>query len=91
LEIDRTTVKDDTRSGELIKNIRYTIYEWISRGLFVRHTQIFLTLITFRLMQKKVIDVTYETAEMEFLIKSTAKPGTENNLDWLPTASWDKI
>jgi dynein heavy chain len=42
-------------------------------------------------MQKKVIDVTYETAEMEFLIKSTAKPGTENNLDWLPTASWDKI
>ena len=48
--IERTTVKDETRTEELRKNIRYTIYQWISRGLFERHKLIFLTLITFRLM-----------------------------------------
>jgi dynein heavy chain len=42
-------------------------------------------------MQKKVIEVNYEPAEMEFLIKGTPKPGTENNLEWLPTKAWDII
>ena len=82
--IERTTVRDETRTDELRKNIRFTIYQWISRGLFERHKLIFLTLITFRLMQKKVIEVIYEPAEMDFLIKCVPKPGTDNNLDWLP-------
>lgn len=48
--IERTTIRDETRTEELRKNIRYTIYQWISRGLFEKHKLIFLTLITFRLM-----------------------------------------
>lgn len=51
--INRTTEKGEERIPRLILNIRYTIYQWISRGLFERHKLIFLTLITFRLMQKK--------------------------------------
>jgi len=42
-------------------------------------------------MQKKIIDVAYEHAEMDFLIKCPSKPGTENTLDWLPNVSWDAI
>lgn len=48
--IDRTQAVDDTRIDELRKNIRFTVYQWISRGLFEKHKLIFLTLITFRLM-----------------------------------------
>jgi len=39
--------------------IRITIYQWVSRGLFERHKQIFLSQLTFRLMQKKVLIVNY--------------------------------
>lgn len=42
-------------------------------------------------MQKKVLDVAYEPAEMDFLIKCPTRPGVENTLDWLPNISWDSI
>lgn len=58
--IDRVSVQDETRVEALRQGIRYTIYQWVSRGLFERHKLILLTLITFRLMQKKVIDILYE-------------------------------
>jgi dynein heavy chain len=56
----RTTTQDENRLDDLRKNIRFTIYQWVSRGLFERHNLIYLTLITFRLMQKKIIEVAYE-------------------------------
>lgn len=39
--------------------IRITIYQWVSRGLFERHKQIFLSQLIFRLMHKGVVDVQY--------------------------------
>ena len=47
----------DARVTQLILMIRITIYQWVSRGLFERHKQIFLSQLTFRLMQKKIVDV----------------------------------
>ena len=72
-------------------NIRYTIYQWVSRGLFEKHKLIFLSMITFRLMNKKVIDVAYTAEEMDFLIKGIPKPGVENTLDWLPDTAWNMV
>lgn len=40
------------RTADLILMIRITIYQWVSRGLFERHKQIFLSQLIFRLMQK---------------------------------------
>lgn len=48
--MNRTAEKGEERVPKLILNIRYTIYQWIARGLFERHVLTFLTLITFRLM-----------------------------------------
>lgn len=42
-------------------------------------------------MAKKTIEVAYEAAEMDFLIKCVPKPGTPNTLDWLPTVAWDSV
>jgi dynein heavy chain, axonemal len=50
---------DETRVIELRQNIRLTIYQWVSRGLFERHKTILLALITFRLMQKGILAVEY--------------------------------
>lgn len=89
--ITKVLVQDETRIEELIRSIRYNICQWVIRGLFERHKLIFLSLLTFRLMQKKNIEVAYEVSQMEFLLKGLNKPGTENPLEWLPTTAWDSV
>lgn len=89
--IDKTQETDETRIEKLRESIRYTIYQWVSRGLFEKHKLIFLALITFRLMNKKQIEVNYTSEEMDFLIKAIPKPGVENNLEWLPNNAWDLV
>lgn len=68
--IDKTEDSEemDVRVPALIQSIRLTIYQWVSRGLFERHKQIFLSQLTFRLMQKGILDVTYTPQQMNFLI-----------------------
>jgi len=50
--IERTEEAEDiaVRVPSLIEMIRIVIYQWVSRGLFERHKQIFLSQLTFRLM-----------------------------------------
>jgi len=50
--IENTEANEDEekRVIDLRFQIRMTIYRWVSRGLFVRHKQIFLTQLVFRLM-----------------------------------------
>ena len=59
--IDKTEEAEELeqRVPLLIEMIRITIYQWVSRGLFERHKQIFLSQLTFRLMQKGLLPVTY--------------------------------
>ena len=55
---------DEIRVSSLREVIRMTIYQWVSRGLFEKHKQIFRSQLTFRLMQKKIINVEYTDREM---------------------------
>lgn len=89
--ITKVTVQDETRIEVMIATIRYCICQWVMRGLFERHKLIFLSLLTFRLMQKKSIEISYEFAQMDFLLKGLNKPGVENPLEWLPTTAWDSV
>jgi len=61
------------------------------RGLFERHKLIFLSLLTFRLMQKKNIEISYDPQQMDFLLKGTTRPGVENPLEWLPAIAWESV
>lgn len=47
---------EEKRVIDLRFTIRMTIYRWVQRGLFVRHKQIFLTQMIFRLMQLGIIE-----------------------------------
>ena len=69
------------------------IYQWVSRGLFEKHKQIFLTQITLRLMQKKIIDTPYDSQMVSFLLKCPLRPNVEKpaTLDWLPDISWAAV
>jgi len=59
--IDKTDPRDNDveRVNALVGAIRMTIYQWVARGLFQRHKQIFLSLLTFRLMQKGLLEEEY--------------------------------
>lgn len=84
---------DEKRVLELREQIRTTIYQWVSRGLFEKHKQIFLCQITFRLMQKKILEVEYTYQEFNFLIQCPIKTDVPNPLkkDWLPDLAWYSI
>ncbi|CAG9311235.1 unnamed protein product [Blepharisma stoltei] len=83
----------DQRVVSLRENIRSTIYQWVSRGLFEKHKQIFLTQITLRLMQKGVIDTPYDPQMVSFLLKCPIKANVEKpqSLDWLPDIAWFSV
>lgn len=70
--------------------IRETIYQWISRGLFERHKITFMTLMTFKLMNKGMLPkVEFTDKEMRFLLTCIPKIGTENPVkDWLKGSAW---
>lgn len=69
----------------MILKIREVVYEWISRGLFERHKVIFLSMVTFRLIQRSIIPVEYKQDEMNYILNCVPKPGKVNPLkDWLP-------
>jgi dynein heavy chain len=55
--IDKTEAfeEEEQRVLALREIIRFVIYQWVSRGLFEKHKQIFRCQLTFRLMQKQVI------------------------------------
>ena len=84
---------DEKRVLELREQIRTTIYQWVSRGLFEKHKQIFLCQITFRLMQKKILQVEYTHQEFNFLIQCPIKTDVPNPLkkEWLPDLAWYSI
>jgi len=46
---------EEPRVLALREMIRMTIYQWVARGLFEKHKQIFRCQLTFRLMQKKIL------------------------------------
>ena len=66
-----------------------TIYQYVSRGLFEKHKQIFRCQLTFRLMQKKILTVDYTDKEMFFLLNCPSDTSTPNPLkEWLPDLAW---
>ena len=92
--IDKTeqSEEEEKRVIDLRQMIRMTIYQWVSRGLFEQHKQIFLVQMTFRLMQKGIITIDYTQQQMNFLINCPMNTNIPNPLKrWLPDAYWYSI
>jgi len=92
--IEKTELSEDEeiRVLALRQQIRMTIYQWVSRGLFERHKQIFLSQLTFRIMQKGILEgVEYNTQMMQFLLFCPPKfdpPNPAHLKAWLPDNAW---
>ena len=59
IEKTELSEEEEKRVLDLREMIRRTIYQWVSRGLFEKHKPIFITQMTFRLMQKQILHVDY--------------------------------
>lgn len=89
--IDKTEAFDEEEARVLALRevIRMTIYQWVLRGLFVRHALIFRCQLTFRLMAKKIMTVEYTEKEMSYLINCPTRTDVMNPLkEWLPDLAW---
>lgn len=89
--IDKTEPfeEEEQRVLALREVIRMTIYQWVSRGLFEKHKQIFRCQLTFRLMQKQILSVEYSEKEMYFLLNCPSSSAVMNPLkEWLPDLAW---
>lgn len=89
--IEKTELNEDDeiRVTTLREVIRMTIYQWVSRGLFEKHKQIFRSQLCFRLMQKKIVNVEYTEREMQFLLNCPTSQAVPNPLkEWLPDLAW---
>jgi dynein heavy chain len=92
--IDKTEQfeEEEPRVIALREMIRMVIYQWVSRGLFEQHKQIFLVQMTFRMMQKEIIKIDYTPQQMSFLINCPMNTAIPNPLKkWLPDAYWYSI
>ncbi|CBZ52391.1 hypothetical protein NCLIV_021800 [Neospora caninum Liverpool] len=77
------------RCAALVHSIRKTVFTWVSRGLFERHKLTFVALLTFRLLQRGVLNDVYDAECFNFLLRGPTKVVPENPLaDWLPNAAW---
>ena len=89
--IEKTELNEDDeiRVSSLREVIRMTIYQWVSRGLFEKHKQIFRCQLTFRLMQKQILTVEYTEKEMFYLLNCPSTMAVLNPLkEWLPDLAW---
>jgi dynein heavy chain len=81
--------EEEIRVVALRSMIRMTIYQWVARGLFEAHKPIVRAQLTFRLMQKKIINIEYTDKEMAFLLQCPIKTDLINPLkEWLPDLAW---
>ena len=88
--IEHTKPTDDIekRVIALRGKIRYKIFQWVRRGLFEKHRQIFLTQITLRLMQKGVLKEPYKAKEVDFLLKAIPRIDVPKPPDWMQEKHW---
>jgi dynein heavy chain len=94
--IGETVVEEDdkVKVQNLVSNIRMGVFRWVARGLFERHKQIFLSLLTFRLMQKGLLEEEYNSIQMNFLVNcplDTSVPRPAVLKDWLPEVAWYSV
>jgi dynein heavy chain len=87
--------EEEKRVIDLRFEIRMTIYKWVQRGLFVRHKQIFLTQLTFRLMQLSIIEgQDYDPQKMNFLIFCPQRKDVPLPIalkKWMPETVWFNV
>merc|ERR1711871_1506234 len=91
--LDRTEAHQDILKhvAALGASLRITIFTWVSRGLFEQHKLIFLTMLTFQLIQRgKLEDLEISTQYYDFLMRCPKKVGETKPeaLSWLPDAAF---
>ncbi|CAM9358663.1 unnamed protein product [Ascophyllum nodosum] len=91
------------RVANLRRSLRLTVYTWVTRGLFEKHRLIFLTQVTFGLLEFGVCgqDTGFSAEALTFLLRERHREnfdrgwGVANDypppVDWLSAAAWEMV
>jgi dynein heavy chain len=79
------------RVKNLQSTLRWTIYRWITRGLFEKHRLIFLTQLTFSLLQAGLLgnDVGHTPEGMRFLLFGPKAADEKSPVSWITDGMWN--
>ena len=82
------------RVCNLRDTLRYTVFTWVSRGLFESHKQLLLVQLTFNLMKRGELESSadWNNDVFEFLLRVPTVDSHDNPCDdWLPDTAWESI
>ena len=82
-----------TRVVSLQHMLRWTIYKWVVRGLFERHRLLFLTQLTFGLLQRdpNSDDWGYSNDAFRFLLTGPRSGEERSPVSWLSDSDWGAV
>ncbi len=80
----------EQRVSNLCETLRYTIYSWVSKGLFERHKLILLAQLTFNLMKRGILgeDNIINEAHFKYLMRCPQVASEKSPLSWLSDGAW---
>merc|ERR1711968_239779 len=92
--IDIAVAAEDSKERvmNLIKSLRFVLFQWVVRGLFEQDKLILMSQLTFKLLLSgKIGEEEVNFAFFNFLLRAPKKAGKENPTDWLPNAAWATV
>lgn len=81
------------RVSSLQLTLRWTIFKWVTRGLFEKHRLTFLTQLTLSLMQSGIIgeDTGYSPENLRFLLLGPKAGDEKSTVSWISDSLWSNI
>jgi dynein heavy chain len=92
IDIAAASEESKQRVLNLIKSLRFVLFQWVVRGLFERDKLILMSQLTFKLLLNgKIGDEPVNRTFFNFLLRAPKKADKENPLDWLPNPAWNTV
>ena len=84
--------------SERVKNLqntlRWTIFKWVVRGLFEKHRLIFMTQLTFALMQQNVLpgeEAGFSAEGLRTMLIGARSSDDKSPVSWLSDSTWSAV
>ena len=82
------------RIKTLKASLRYTVFQWVARGLFEKHKLLYLAQLAFSLMRRGELSEEFQPTYFDFLLRAPSKleevPDIEG-MNWMPAQFWGTL
>lgn len=93
LKIAPAAANTAERVQSLQSTLRWTIFKWVVRGLFEKHKLIFLSQLTFGLLQQNILgdDSGFSSDNLKFLLFGPRIGEDKSTISWVTDVMWNGV